>query len=577
MKRLLPVVFIFLLVQTLSAQQYPLFTNYIMNCFGYNPGVAGSTDYVDVRFGLRSQWMGEDGAPQTQILSAHGKVKNLPIGVGGYVFNDVAGSLKRTGGSAVLSYSKPFENGSQLCAGVAAGYYNFRLNSVNTPNAMADPTLAAASAGMSLPDFNVGVYFRHHSGLFVGASVPQVAGGKLNFTEDPTSDSAPELKRHFYYLAGYDYAVNDNFSIQPSILVKQTEAAPTQLDASIIATMKNGIWGGVTYRTEDALAAMIGFNISRALSIGYAYDLTTSDLNNFSSGSHEISIGYKLGLKDEDSDGDGIPDHKDKCPEEPGPEENAGCPEDLTEDDEDDELDTDGDGVLDKDDKCVTVPGLKENAGCPWGDRDKDGIRDDVDKCPDVPGIASNNGCPLTDTDGDGIVDNKDNCPDTPGSMANSGCPGEPKNDDHDGDGVPNALDKCPTVPGYNGEGCPKASDAEREILNLAIRNLYFDTNKAIIKPGAYRYLDKLADLLISKRDYRISLEGYADPRGEEYHNLRLSQRRAEAVRDYLINRGVRREQMRVDYFGEENRVSPRASDSELQESRRVEMRFLFE
>lgn len=549
-----------------------------MNCFGYNPGVAGSTEYVDVRFGLRSQWMGETSAPQTQILSAHGKLKKLPIGLGGYAFNDVAGRLQRTGGSVVMSYSHLFENGSRLCLGVAGGLYNFRLNTSSTSSFTNDPTLSNAMMGMSRPDFNAGVYYRDQSGFFVGASVPQVAGGQLNFSDDLNTTDGPKLVRHYYFLGGYDYAVNDKITIQPSFLVKKTQAAPTQFDISLIASMKNGLWGGLTYRTEDAIAAMLGFNISRKLSLGYAYDLTTSQLNNFSNGSHEISIGYKLGLKDEDKDEDGIPDHKDECPEEPGTAENKGCPDEenneAEEEENEEEKDTDKDGILDKDDKCVNVPGLEANDGCPWGDRDDDGIRDDVDKCPDISGLASNEGCPLTDRDNDGIVDNKDNCPDVAGSMANIGCPGEPKNDDHDGDGIPNAIDKCPTVPGYDGEGCPRVSDAEREILDLAIRNLYFDTDKAIIKQGGYRYLDNLAELLIRKRDYRISVKGFADPRGDEYHNLRLSQRRAESVRNYLLNRGVRREQMHVDYFGEEYRGS---SAGDLQESRRVEMRFIFD
>ncbi|MFK7934678.1 MAG: PorP/SprF family type IX secretion system membrane protein [Saprospiraceae bacterium] len=575
MKRLLPIFILITLALPfqVAAQQYPLFTNYVMNCFGFNPGVAGSADYVDVRLGMRSQWVGETGAPQTQILSAHGRLKKLPIGVGGYVFNDVAGSLKRTGGSAVMSYSQIFTNGSRLCVGLAGGYYNFRLDNRQMSNAVAnDPTLINAMDGSYLPDFNAGIYYRDRSGFFLGVSVPQVAGGTLNFSDTPTSDESPQLMRHYYFLGGYDYKVNDNLTVQPSFLVKNTAATATQLDISLVATMKNGLWGGVTYRTEDAMAAMLGFNISRKLSLGYAYDLTMSELNNFSSGSHEISVGYKLGLKDEDRDEDGIPDHKDKCPDEPGVEELEGCPEPLASTEE--ELDTDKDGILDKDDKCVTVPGLKENDGCPWGDRDNDGIRDDVDKCPDVSGLASNDGCPLVDRDNDGVVDNKDKCPDIAGSIANLGCPGEPKNDDHDGDGIPNALDKCPTVPGYNGEGCPNASESEREILALAIRNVYFDTDKSIIKRSGYRYLDDLAELLIRKRDYRISIEGFADPRGDEYHNLRLSRRRAESVRNYLLNRGVRREQMRVDFFGEEN--LGRTEDA-LQESRRVEMRFLFD
>ncbi|RMD69566.1 MAG: hypothetical protein D6818_10185, partial [Bacteroidetes bacterium] len=131
--------------------------------------------------------------------------------------------------------------------------------------------------------------------------------------------------------------------------------------------------------------------------------MATSSLRHVSSGSHELGVGMRFGKK-RDKDGDGIPDERDRCPDEPGTRARKGCPEPEAEPESEEPAvaDRDGDGTPDAQDTCPDLPGPRENAGCPWGDRDKDGIRDAIDECPDVPGVASNRGCPLNDRDGDG-------------------------------------------------------------------------------------------------------------------------------------------------------------------------------
>lgn len=139
-----------------------------------------------------------------------------------------------------------------------------------------------------------------------------------------------------------------------------------------------------------------------------------------------------------DMDNDSIPDYKDLCPDVAGPLELKGCP------------DSDGDGVSDNDDECPNMVGSPDNNGCPDNDADSDGIPNDIDRCPTVPGPASNNGCPEVDSDGDGIPDSNDLCPDLPGDVSANGCP------DSDNDGIQNAEDKCPTLAGTrDNDGCP--------------------------------------------------------------------------------------------------------------------------
>ncbi|MCY1718858.1 OmpA family protein [Prolixibacteraceae bacterium Z1-6] len=239
-------------------------------------------------------------------------------------------------------------------------------------------------------------------------------------------------------------------------------------------------------------------------------------------------IEFSLG-KAKDSDGDGVPDRKDECPDTPpGVQvDEKGCP-----------LDRDGDGVPDYKDDCPDEPGLAKFNGCP--DRDGDGVPDKDDECPDVPGLAKFNGCP--DSDEDGVPDHKDKCPDTP-----KGCPvdadGCPL--DSDGDGVIDCEDDCPTVPGpASNKGCP-------DWQTLEIPAIYFDLNKAILKEEGKVELDKLASELNASKEFELVISGHTCSVGTEEYNMGLSQKRAEAVVKYLLSKGVNNAYVGSNNYGE--------------------------
>ncbi len=259
-------------------------------------------------------------------------------------------------------------------------------------------------------------------------------------------------------------------------------------------------------------------------------------------------IEFGLG-KAKDSDGDGVPDRKDECPDTPpGVQvDEKGCP-----------LDRDGDGVPDYKDECPDEPGSAELAGCP--DRDGDGIADKDDECPDVPGLAKFNGCP--DSDGDGVPDQKDKCPDTP-----KGCPvdadGCPL--DSDGDGVIDCQDDCPQVAGpASNNGCPDWSE-------LTIPTIYFDFDKAELKPEAKAELDKLAEQLNAAKEYNIVIGGHTCNIGTENYNMGLSEKRAQAVVKYLLMKGVNNAYVGSNNYGESKPAVPNDSMEHRKENRRAE------
>lgn len=262
-----------------------------------------------------------------------------------------------------------------------------------------------------------------------------------------------------------------------------------------------------------------------------------------------------------DSDGDGVTDDKDRCP---GTVKGAkvdanGC-----------ELDGDRDGVVDRLDKCPTTPpGRKvDAAGCEL-DGDGDGVVDALDKCPTTPPGRTVNaeGCEL-DGDGDGVVDALDKCPTTPpGRKVNAeGC--EP---DGDGDGVVDALDQCPTTPAgdkVDSKGCTL-------LKTIVLKGVNFDNNAAVLRPEAAALLDEQTATLKRYPMLKVEVAGHTDSANSDAYNLALSERRARAVMEYFVSKGVAAEQLSAKGYGESSPIADNGTAEGRAQNRRVELRIL--
>jgi outer membrane protein OmpA-like peptidoglycan-associated protein len=259
-----------------------------------------------------------------------------------------------------------------------------------------------------------------------------------------------------------------------------------------------------------------------------------------------------------DLDGDGVQNAADACPDVPGTAQTKGCP------------DGDGDGVVDSADECPAVKGPAALRGCPDGDGD--GVVDSVDECPTEAGPVERRGCPVKDSDGDGVLDEADACPAVPGAVERQGCPVP----DTDGDGVADDVDNCPKVKGVpENQGCPQK---EKQLViitreKLVIKDkVYFDTGKSKIQPRSFPLLNQIARILIEHPDVkRVVVEGHTDSQGSAAANRALSQARAEAVKKYLVQRGVEAARLEARGYGPDRPVADNGTAAGREQNRRVE------
>ncbi|MEI9944868.1 MAG: OmpA family protein [Chitinophagaceae bacterium] len=232
--------------------------------------------------------------------------------------------------------------------------------------------------------------------------------------------------------------------------------------------------------------------------------------------------------------------------------------------------DTDKDGIIDTEDKCPTVPGLQKYQGCPVPDTDKDGINDEEDKCPSVAGLARYQGCPIPDTDKDGINDEEDKCPTQPGPASNQGCPLV----DTDKDGIPDQDDRCPTLFGtVENHGCPEIKEEVVKRVDYAAQNIYFATGKYVLLSKSFKGLDEVAQIIKDNPDVKMMIDGHTDDVGSEESNQKLSENRANAVKAYLIKKGVDESRLVAAGHGESEPVADNKTAAGRQTNRRVEMK----
>ena len=298
MKNILKLIVFVFIAKAGFSQQIPLTSQYMFNDYLLNPAVAGSKDYLSASLSVRSQWTGLEGAPRTQFFSMHSKLGEK-MGVGGFVFNDETGPVSERGIQLSYAYHLSLSDKSKLSFSVAGMLFFHDINRAYLRAEEAnDNTLSTMLVKAVSPDINFGMMY-YNEKLKIGLSSPQllqnnIYGGQENGT------NLNQLSRHYYLFGEYEINVSDKFDVVPSTLLKYVQGAPMQFDFNVRGVLNKKYWLGVSYRYNNAIAGLIGFNYKK-LSFGYAYDYAMTDLNDYSSGGHEIFLSLRLFEKEKEA------------------------------------------------------------------------------------------------------------------------------------------------------------------------------------------------------------------------------------------------------------------------------------
>ncbi len=313
----------------LTAQQLPQFSQYMHNMYLLNPAAACTDSDAEANLGYRQQWSGFDGAPFTYYLNGAVNLGKKPLAaspllaipistpsivhpntgqrypkhvVSAMAAVDEYGLFKRTSVMAGYAYHHPVGDKSYLAVGTSMGWYGLTFGAsqvrLENPLDLIYNDFVSMGTQSNLFDINAGVYF-YNDRFFAGYSVYQLGQNEINLGNEttPANLSDAQLQMHHYATVGYTFALGENFTLTPSTMVKVRPPAPVSADVNVKVEWQERFWMGLSYRNEDAVAIMAGLSISDWLRIGYSYDYVVSQINNLSSGSHEIMLGLKLNRK----------------------------------------------------------------------------------------------------------------------------------------------------------------------------------------------------------------------------------------------------------------------------------------
>ena len=316
-KSILPVIILSFIFGASLAQQVPMYSQYIMNGFLINPSFAGRDGYTTVNLTVREQWVGLAGSPSTYAASFQTRLlknsyiskstsvrkklikptKGGKVGLGGYVFNDNNGIMRRTGMQAAYAYHLSLgQTGgypNNLSFGLALSAYQYAINTDGLIYDHDDPLLNTYDRSVFIPDFNFGASFTT-SKYYAGFAMTNIIRGSLLFA-DTSGNKRTELG-HYFLTGGVKFPISADWVIEPSGLIKSSDMffKSVQMDITGRVYYKENYWAGLSYRTSDAIVLLLGLRYDRFY-FAYAFDFTLTDIRTQSFGTHEITLAVKFG------------------------------------------------------------------------------------------------------------------------------------------------------------------------------------------------------------------------------------------------------------------------------------------
>ncbi len=294
MKKCTLIFLLFLLSSVGFGQQDPQYSLYMFNPLGVNPGYAGSREVLSAILIHRSQWIGLDGAPETQVLSLNSPLKNKKMGVGLQIVNDKIGP--RTSQHLSGSYAYRIKlGGGKLAFGLRAGIINHNFNWGDiTYKDQEDAIPTTGAENVMVPTFDFGIYYNTKT-FYAGVAIDHLNEAKYNLINSDTTFSDAAQNASFTGTIGKAFVLNENFVLKSSLLMRAANTGGNiDLNGSVL--IKNKVLFGVTLRSSQVIVLMTEFNLTKNLRLGVGYDFDGSDVASSTSGSFEVFLGYDVGL-----------------------------------------------------------------------------------------------------------------------------------------------------------------------------------------------------------------------------------------------------------------------------------------
>jgi len=278
------------------AQQLPQFTSYQLSPFLYNPAFAGVDGTTQLNAVIRNQWSGVREAPQTDVISGYGLLRNEKMGLGATAFKDVAGADSRRGITLSYAYHLRVKNDVSLSLGLSAGFLQYRLDhTIINPYDDGDPVFNSPVLSSVVPTATFGAYL-YADNFYASVALPQLLSSTFTIKDEYNDNSLIEggLTNHIFVGGGYIKDINDAFTLEPSLLLMLSSPAPASVEFMTKLTYKDLLWTALSYRFNDAACMYIGVDIDERFYVAYAHDFVTSELSTVTSGTNEFKLGFRF-------------------------------------------------------------------------------------------------------------------------------------------------------------------------------------------------------------------------------------------------------------------------------------------
>ncbi|MBA4410166.1 MAG: hypothetical protein C0397_12165 [Odoribacter sp.] len=295
-KGIIVIVMLLFTVWNTSAQQDPMFTQYMHNPVSINPAYAGSRGTLNFVAMHRQQWVGMDGAPKTLTISVNSPFIGYNVGIGLSLIHDEIGPVKQTGLYADYSYHLKITPKTKLSFGLKGGVNMYDVNLLNLIGAQNDDHLILYGVRkLYLPNFGLGSYL-YSDRFYLGFSIPKMLQNSLSDDQN-TLNYANKEERHIFISGGFVIDIAENIKFKPSTSMRMVSGAPLSAEFSAAFLLHDRLWLGGMYRFGDSFGGLVKFDLTSQLSIGYSYDTTQSDLRAYNQGTHEVLISYDVMFK----------------------------------------------------------------------------------------------------------------------------------------------------------------------------------------------------------------------------------------------------------------------------------------